>query len=102
MLILKYNQYWNEFLKCHISNEIIKPGDFYYEDTDDGLIVKATIYKKMLAERRKSDPKNYEKINMAENQQAYAEQLKRLEKQYFESTLFDRPVLKNGEVIYNE
>ena len=46
MLILKQVTQPYEVLKCKISNQMIIYGDFYYEDNEDGTIVKYEVYKK--------------------------------------------------------
>ena len=47
MLFLKRNLNFNQLYKCDVSEELIGPGDYYYEDDQDGFIVKAEVYKEL-------------------------------------------------------
>jgi hypothetical protein len=58
MLWLKYNDMPNQLLKCDITKEFIYPGDFYYEDDEDGLIVKAKSYLTLLERKRRLEYDN--------------------------------------------
>jgi len=95
MLHLKRNQYFNELYKCKISGEFIGPGDYYYEDDEDGLIVKATVYRQML-DQAIADKFDYTKLNNAKSQVEYAELLKQAEREFLSSTIFDREVAGKG------
>ncbi|PTY93054.1 hypothetical protein [Heyndrickxia sporothermodurans] len=91
MLHLKRVLHFNDFIRCKISGDIISYGDFYYEDDEDGLIVKATVYKAMQEEKRLNEF-NYEKLEKAESQLEYQQALKEYERQFLTQTLFERKV----------
>lgn len=91
MLYLKRNRRFNELIKCQISNEYIYPGDYYYEDDTDGLIVKATVYKDM-KNREKFNKINYEKINNAQSENNYRQMLNDYTKQILSDSLLYRKV----------
>lgn len=91
MLWLKRNQRFNELYKCGISDELIGPGDYYYEDDEDGLLVKATVYKRMLDEKRRNEF-DYSKINMATSQEEYRKLLARATMEFNTQGLFDRKI----------
>ena len=98
MLWLKRNQYFNELYKCGISEELIGPGDYYYEDDEDGLIIKATVYRRLL-DQEKRDRFDYSKLNNARSQREYEDLLKRAEQEFLTQTIFDRKVAGKDEVI---
>lgn len=91
MLWLKRNRYWNELLRCDISKEIIAPGDFYYQDDEDGVKVKATIYKQM-KDQDKAAKWDYSKINQASNEAEYKKLIEEATRQMLSSTILDRKV----------
>lgn len=93
MLRLKRVVYDYEYRNCDISGEIIGYGDFYYEDDEDGLVVKARVYHE-LKEREARERFDYSKLINAECQREYRELLKQAEKQLKTDTLLDRTVLK--------
>jgi hypothetical protein len=96
MLWLKRNGRFNELYKCKISGEFIAPGDYYYEDDTDGLIVKATVYKKML-DKKKEEEFDYSKLEQAKSQGDYEAQLKQAEKEFLTVTIFERQVAGKGD-----
>jgi hypothetical protein len=96
MLHLKRVIHFNDFIRCKVSGDIISYGDFYYEDDEDGLIVKATVYKAMLKEQKLNEF-NYEKLQRAESQMEYQQALKEYERQFLTQTLLERKVA-HGEV----
>ena len=93
MLNLKFNEYFNEFYMCAISNEIIYPGEWYYEDDEDGLIVKATVYKQILKEAKAAEF-DYSKLNQLSSQEEYRQKLKENLRMSNYSSLLDRKVRK--------
>lgn len=97
MLRLKRIVYDYEFMKCHISGELIGYGDFYYEDDTDGLIVKARVLHE-LKEKRRRERFDYSKLARARDQQEYKEILKEAERQLKEDTLLDRKI--EGKGVY--
>lgn len=97
MLILKRNIWPYEVIKCRMSDELIVYGDYYYEDDDDGLIVKATIYRKTLMDARKL-AFDYTLLEQSKSEQEYKNAVKRAEKDYLRATILDRKVADQGEV----
>lgn len=95
-LHLKRVQYFTDFLKCGISKEIIRHGDYYYEDDEDGLIIKATVYGE-LKKKKREEEFDYTKLNQAESMRDYQSQLKEYERQFLEQTLFDRKLFTDQE-----
>lgn len=93
MLYLKRNQYFNELYKCGISNEIIYPGEWYYEDDEDGLIVKATVYKR-ICDEYKCKNFDYSKLEQLRSQEEYRQQLIRQMQKENYASLLDRKVYK--------
>lgn len=99
MLILNRMIHPFEVRTCKVSGEMIVYGDFFYEDDEDGLVVKATVYKDMQRKARE-DKFDYTLLNKAQNEKEYRELMKKAEKEYFAATILDRQVLEKGEV-YN-
>lgn len=95
MLHLKRVQYFTDFMKCKVSGEIIKHGDYYYEDDEDGMIIKASVYGKMKKEKQENEF-DYTKLNQAENLRDYEQSLKEYEREFLKSTLFDRTKMTYG------
>ena len=96
MLHLKRVQYFTDFMKCHVSKEIIKHGDYYYEDDEDGMIIKASVYGKMKKEKFE-DEFDYTKLNQAESIRDYESSLKEYEREFLKSTVFDRKRVQDME-----
>lgn len=95
MLRLKQVTMPYEFLKCHISGELIGFGDFYFEDDTDGLIVKQTVYHE-LKERRRQATFDYSKLERATSEREYREMLKQAQRQLKTDTLLDRKFQGDG------
>ena len=94
MLHLKRVIYFNEFLRCKVSNELIGYGDYYYEDDEDGLIVKASVYNR-LKDKRKRETFDYSELEKLESQREYEQYMKQASKEFYEATILDRKVF-NG------
>lgn len=91
MLYLKRVIMPYEALKCQISNEIITYGDYYYEDDEDGFIVKASVYGEEL-KKKKEEEFDYSKLEQAQSEKEYSDMLKEAEREFLNQTLFDRKV----------
>lgn len=91
MLFLKRNIHFNEVMKCSISKELIIYGDYYYEDDEDGAIIKATVYAQMKKEQKEAEF-NFSRLNRAEAQRDYEAVLKEYEREYLQKTILDRPI----------
>lgn len=97
MLHLKRIVLFNELLKCKVSGELIGPGDFYYEDDEDGLIVKASVYRRYKDQKIRQEW-DYSLLNQATSEREYRQLLLRLQKDFFAQTLFDRKIA--GKEVY--
>ena len=91
MLILKRNLYFNQLEKCSVSGEWIYPGEYYYEDDKDGIIIKATVYKE-LQNRDKEQNWDYSQLNLAQNELEYRRQFKEYTKKMLEYSALKRKV----------
>lgn len=96
MLHLKRVQYFTDHLKCRISGEIIRHGDYYYEDDEDGFIVKASVYGEM-KKKKKEEEFDFTKLNQAESMRDYQAQLKEYERQFLEQNLLERKLFTDQE-----
>jgi hypothetical protein len=96
MLFLKRNVYQYQLLQCGISKEPIIPGDYYYEDDTDGLIVKATVYRRLLDEKKR-DEFDYSKLEQAQSEREYKQLLDQATRELNMQTLFDRKVAGKEE-----
>ena len=101
MLWLRRNNNFNQLYKCDISDELISPGEFYYKDDTDGLIVKATVYKE-IQNAKKEEEWDYSKLNNAENEREYRQLLKEATAQIMRVTLLDRKVAGKYDPNYTE
>lgn len=100
MLILKRMIYPYEVLKCHMTDEMIVYGDFYYEDDEDNTIVKATAYNKLKQEARERSF-DYTLLQHAQSQKEYNELVKRAQRDYLNATILDRPIFDQGHCKAN-
>lgn len=92
MLILKRIQYFNEFIKCHVSGKVMMYGDFYYEDTNDGSIVDAVLYHK-LKKTQETEVFDNSILNNATSEKEYTDRLKQVEQAYLQKTILYREIL---------
>ena len=74
MLWLKRNNVYTQLMKCDVSNEIIAPGDFYYIDDEDGMRIKATVYKD-IKDKSKKETWDYSELNAAQSEREYKRRL---------------------------
>lgn len=100
MLWLKRNTHWNDLLKCDVSDEFIGPGDFYYEDDEDGAKIKATVYQD-IKRKQTEETWDYAKINSAANQLEYKEMVKAATRQMLCDTILERKVAKPNNLIFD-
>ena len=96
MLHLKRVQYFTDFLRCKISNELISHGDYYYEDDEDGTIIKASVYGKMKKDKREEEF-DYTKLNEAESLRDYQAALKEYEREFLKGSILDRKRVRDTE-----
>ena len=97
MLHLKRVVHDYEFMKCKISGELIGYGDYYYEDDEDGLIVKARVYHEIM-DQKKREAFDYSKLRNAQSEREYAALLRSAERDLLEGTLAERKVF--GKEVY--
>lgn len=80
-----------EFIKCKVSGELIGYGDYYYEDDEDGLIIKFTVYQR-IKDKMKKDTFDYSLLEKAQSEKEYKEQLRKAERELLEATVLDRKI----------
>lgn len=97
MLILKQINQPYEVRTCKISGEMIKYGDFFYEDDVDGVCVLASVYKKMQDQRRK-ESFDYSELNRCQSEIEYQNYIKRAEKEFLHASILDREIIDNGRI----
>ncbi len=93
MLFLKRITHFNEWIKCQVSGEIMRYGDYYYEDDSDGLIVKATVYKEMMRTQKEREF-DYSDLENAKSEKEYRQMLKQYEKEYLQQDIYNREIYK--------
>lgn len=98
MLHLKRITHFNEFIRCHASDQIMMYGDFYYEDDEDGFIVSAKYYNE-IKKKAKEDKWDYSKLNYFTNDKEYQQALHEKEKELFTQSLLERKIY--GNEIHN-
>lgn len=91
MLILKRITRFNEYLRCGVSKEAIGYGSYYYEDNEDGLIIKATVYRN-LKDKKILDEFDSTILNTATSEYEYAKQLRQMEREFLQTSIFDRKI----------
>lgn len=72
---------------------MITYGDWYYEDDDDNLIVKAEIYKQ-IKDQYKNDTFDYSYLNNLQSQEEYRQKLKEMTRANNYASLLSREVYK--------
>lgn len=97
MLNLKRIIHFNDFVRCDVTREIMTQGDYYYEDDDDGFIVKATVYKELMLQKKREEF-SYAKLEAATSEREYAQMLKEYERSLKTQSIFDRKVA--GKDVY--
>lgn len=91
MLWLRRNIHWNQLEKCDISGELIYPGDYFYVDDEDGVKIKATVYKD-IKDKEKEETWDYTKLNNAANEAEYKEMIKLATMQTLTSSVLERKI----------
>lgn len=97
MLRLKQNHYWNQAYKCSVSGDIIIAGELYYEDDEDGVIIKADVYHDM-KRKQVEDNWDYSVINEAKSEAEYRRKLQEYSKQILSQSVLNRPLAGKDEV----
>lgn len=94
MLVLKRMTYFNEFIRDTVDDRIIGPGEYYYEDDEDGLIISAEHYWELKKQKMESewDDSYY---NYMEGQKDYKERMRQAEQAYNQKTVLDRVKLND-------
>lgn len=86
-----------EIHKCDYSEELIIRGEFYYEDTEDGYIIKASVYHE-LKEKAKKETFDYSMLEKAQNEYEYREAMKLAEKELLSAGILEREIASNGKI----
>lgn len=89
MLILRRMRFFNEFIRDSIDDRIIGPGEYYFEDPDDGTIISAEHYWE-LKNQKINDEWDETYYNQMENQKDYKEALRQVEAKYKEQTVLNK------------
>lgn len=92
MLVLKRVQYFTDWIRCQVTGDIMTHGEYYYEDDEDGFIVKATTYKE-IKDKDAADKFDYSKLENAASMREYTEMLKQYEREFKTSTILERKIL---------
>lgn len=98
MLFLKQVTQLYEVRKCGISNQFIQYGDFFYEDDEDGAIVKFEVYKKMQADA-KAEMFDYTLLEKAKSDKEYNDMMKKAQRDYLHASILDRKIAEKGQVL---
>lgn len=93
MLFFKRNIHFNELLRCDISGLPIGLNDYYYEDDEDGTIIRFDVYQR-LKRRKKRERFDYDKLQFASSQLEYREALRQYEQDLLERDILEREVYK--------
>lgn len=97
MLILNRMIHPFEVRTCRMTGEMIVYGDYFYEDDEDGIVIKASEYKKLQKEAKK-DAFDYTLLNQAKSEKEYKEIIKKAEQSYLKQSILDRKVCENGVI----
>lgn len=97
MLILNRMIHPFEVRTCRLSGEMIVYGDYFYEDDEDGIVIKASVYKQLQKEARE-DSFDYTLLNQAKSEREYKELVKKAEQNYLKQTILDRKICENGVI----
>lgn len=100
MLILNRMTQPYEVRKCKVSGQFIVYGEWFYEDDEDGVIIKSSVYKKMQQDAR-NKAFDYTLLEQAQSDKEYREMIKRAEKDFLNTTILDRPVYDQGHIKRN-
>lgn len=93
MLFLKRNTYFNELRRCDISGLHIGYLDYYYEDDEDGLIVKFEVYKKLKLQNKR-EKFDYKRLNEISSRIDYKAAIQRYEEDLLKDNILEREVYK--------
>lgn len=82
----------NEFRLDTVTGQVILPGDFYYVDDEDGLVVNAKTYYNLKFKKKKNEWPYTAQLNEAKSQKEYNQQLKQAEHDLLKQTVLTRKV----------
>ena len=97
MLVLKRIQYFNECRTCRLTREPIVYGEYYYEDDEDGMVVKASAYRD-LRDKYKEDTFDNSRLEYALSEEDYKQQLILAEQEFLNADLMSRKI--HGREMY--
>lgn len=89
MLHLKRMRYFNEIIRDTVDDRMIGPGEYYYEDDEDGTIISADHYYE-IKKQRKEDEWDYSKLDIAQDEKDYKESLRQAEQEFLQENILDR------------
>lgn len=93
MLHLKRVTGQYEWERSHLTGSYILPGAWYYEDDEDGFIIRADEYADLKNHKRKEEW-DYSKLQQAQNEREYSNMMKQAYREFHQQTVLDRPVEK--------
>ena len=91
MLWLKRITTFNEVKRCKVTEEYIQYGDFYYEDDEDGMVIKATVYRD-LRDQYREDTFDDSRLRKAESQRDYEDALRPMQQDFWARDVVKRKI----------
>lgn len=92
MLELKRLRYFTDFLRDTLDDRIIGPGEYYYEDPDDGTIISCEHYWELKKEKMENDFDD-SWYNYMESEKDYKERLRQAQQQLKSASILNRDIL---------
>lgn len=80
-------------VKCDITRKLLAYGDYYYEDTEDGLIVDANYYYDRKMMKKYEEAMMNPELNVGQDVISYKTMLRQKEREFLDRGLLDRPIL---------
>ena len=84
-----------EWERSHLTGSYILPGATYYEDDEDGFIIRADEYAE-LKKRKKEEEFDYSRLIGAQNEREYSEMMRQMYREYNQDTLLDNRKVDKG------
>ena len=75
-----------EWERSHLTGSYILPGATYYEDDEDGFIIRADEYAE-LKKRKKEEEFDYSRLIGAQNEREYSEMMRQMYREYNQGVL---------------
>jgi len=96
MLYLKRIVNFQDWVRDDITQEILRYGDYYYEDDTDGFTVGAITWRRMKEQQRR-DNFQRDKLSKLQDERSYAQALKQAQRSYLYETVLDREIAQYKE-----